>query len=704
MQRYHRSRYLRSGPENHLLRLFVARAFLCCDVERLVRFDELNARTLRTFPAEGYDKALLEDVGRVREWLERTVAECPENDFDAADVFSRNTAGIAAMVGLDEAELRVLRFALLFASAKTLDTIADECNAQMNEMESIDFVARVAGMDNDAVAGALSRRGRLRRSGLLTATRMSAADLASWLKTPHALTGVVFEPHPDPARLATSLFEPVVPSALGTEDFAHLAERVELLRRYLAGAVAARTPGVNVLLWGPPGTGKTELGRYLVEHAGADGFEVTTVDVDGDPIDTRERFHSYRLGQAMLEQRPRSILLFDEVEDVISDAGFETQGFRGASPLTKGLLNRTLESNPVPAIWITNTTLGVDTAFLRRFDLVLKLDNPDDEAKRRIAERTLDGIDVEARTLERMMAREAIGPAHLDKLRRVVERLELRSADEIDPVAHAVMDGDLEAVHELPLTLPKDGGRRPGHALPYDATLLNADSDLERIAGGVTPDASLRLCLYGPPGTGKTAWARHLAERTGRPITVTHQHEIRDCYVGETEKRLARAFREAERQGAVLVFDEVDSFLQDRGGAHQHHEVQAVNQFLTCLETYEGLLVCSTNLLDGLDPATLRRFDFKVRFDYLTPEQAARLPAMIADSLGMTPFGAAERAAARRALAGAALTPGDAEVLRRRYRALGETPDVARMIEDLRGEARFRTRGAGRMGFLVAGG
>jgi len=56
------------------------------------------------------------------------------------------------------------------------------------------------------------------------------------------------------------------------------------------------------------------------------------------------------------------------------------------------------------------------------------------------------------------------------------------------------------------------------------------------------------------------------------------------------------------------------SFLRDRTREHNAWEVTKVNELLTRMEAFEGLFVCSTNLIDDLDPAALRRFDLKVRF------------------------------------------------------------------------------------------
>jgi len=92
-------------------------------------------------------------------------------------------------------------------------------------------------------------------------------------------------------------------------------------------------------------------------------------------------------------------------------------------------------------------------------------------------------------------------------------------------------------------------------------------------------------------------------------------------WVGATEQNIAAAFAEARKKKMLLVFDEADSFLQDRRHAHHSWEVSQVNEMLTQMENHPLPFVCTTNLMDDLDQASLRRFTFKVKYDFLTHKQ-----------------------------------------------------------------------------------
>lgn len=67
-------------------------------------------------------------------------------------------------------------------------------------------------------------------------------------------------------------------------------------------------------------------------------------------------------------------------------------------------------------------------------------------------------------------------------------------------------------------------------------------------------------------------------------------------FVGESEKNIAKAFEEAKKQKKILLFDEVDSFFRERSYSSQSWEITQVNEFLTQMEKFEGIVICTTNL------------------------------------------------------------------------------------------------------------
>ena len=130
----------------------------------------------------------------------------------------------------------------------------------------------------------------------------------------------------------------------------------------------------------------------------------------------------------------------------------------------------------------------------------------------------------------------------------------------------------------------------------------------------------LNILLSGAPGSGKTAFVKYLAREVGAPLKVLKASDLVGRYTGETEKAIAKAFKEAKENGEILFLDEIDSFLQNRAGASHSWEVMQVNELLQQMEEFEGVMVGATNFVENLDKAVLRRFTYKLKLDYLTDE------------------------------------------------------------------------------------
>ena len=125
------------------------------------------------------------------------------------------------------------------------------------------------------------------------------------------------------------------------------------------------------------------------------------------------------------------------------------------------------------------------------------------------------------------------------------------------------------------------------------------------------------ILLWGPPGTGKSEFVNYLGQKLGRKVVVKMGSDILSRYVGDTEKSIREAFAEAEEENAILFLDELDGVMQNRAGASASWEVSEVNELLHQLEHFNGIMIGATNFKDNLDPAVLRRFTYKLQFDFL---------------------------------------------------------------------------------------
>lgn len=144
-------------------------------------------------------------------------------------------------------------------------------------------------------------------------------------------------------------------------------------------------------------------------------------------------------------------------------------------------------------------------------------------------------------------------------------------------------------------------------------------------------------------------------------------------HLGETQQKIESAFALARAQNALLLFDEVDTFLQQRQAASRHWETTQVNQMLIELDNHEGLFIASTNLLERLEKACLRCFDMTLHLGPLKSDMARQMFISTCERLGLT--GADWVEASRRA-ALRPLKPGETEqVLRRGRLTVPDSPE-----------------------------
>jgi hypothetical protein len=130
----------------------------------------------------------------------------------------------------------------------------------------------------------------------------------------------------------------------------------------------------------------------------------------------------------------------------------------------------------------------------------------------------------------------------------------------------------------------------------------------------------------GPPGTGKTLAAEVIAGDVGLDLYAVDLSAVVSKYIGETEKNLARIFREAQTSNAILLFDEADALFGKRTQVTDSHDRYAnieTSYLLQRLDAYTGTVILATNLRQNLDDAFTRRLRFLIDFTF--PDEAHRL-------------------------------------------------------------------------------
>ena len=596
----------------------------------------------------------------------------------------RNFIEFGRIFQLNSTEIVILQFlacAKVEPTLGNLQQLLDRCiSANPARYYSI-----VLGLPRLAVAKALSTNEKLHKCGLITPCPDRSKDF-DFFSEPVAeqLFRKAFDRNEVLKQFGVS---PPLPT-LGLGDFSHLQFNLDLLTPYLKRAISRQKVGVNILLHGPPGTGKTQLARIVGQAIGVPVFEFATEDADGDPIRALIRLRGLRVSAAIFGNTP-TIFVFDEAEDVFS-AVSDTD--KSAVQAHKGWFNRMLEKNKLPILWISNSIEKLDPAYVRRFDFILEVPIPPKKQRTRILEKTV-GKTVTKSLITQLAESEHLSPAVVARAHDVIRGIgkDLPTANR-DAAFSRIIANTLKAQGHPDPTKANVQVVQPGL---YDIDHLNTAADLQQIAANLRKSPSARLCLYGPPGTGKTSFGHWLANEIGQPLLLRKASDLLSPYVGVTEQKIAHTFETAKQDGAVLLIDELDSFLRDRTQTKHSWEVTQINEMLTQIETFSGILIASTNLINQLDPASMRRFDLKLHFDYMRPEQIRSLLSAYCLKLAL-PLPSSQILKFTDQMEHT--TPGDFAAVARRH-AFQPFRDAGDLLDAVMSEAELKTRQSRSIGF-----
>ena len=410
-------------------------------------------------------------------------------------------------------------------------------------------------------------------------------------------------------------------------------------------------PTKGILLFGPPGTGKTKIARIIAHEAKASFYAVSGTEFVSKWYGESEA-NLRRIFEEAYNNRP-SVLFFDELEAFLPK---RTELSRSDAP-EKGVVGTFLsytdglgKTDGVLLVGATNHPELIDPAALRpgRFDKVIYVSPPGKEARAKILRHFFSGkpiakdVDVEkiAERMERFTGADiqaVYSEAARSAMKRGRGKVEAINADDFETALNGTKPSvtikmlreyemlseqfmrrskraKVEEVTERPVLGWKDvaGLGDVKEALHEAIEMPLTHPELFR-QYGVKPTRG--ILLFGPPGCGKTFLAKVVASEAKAHFIHVKGPELLKGVVGESESKMRDLFvRARENIPCVLFFDEIDSFAGARGTSNESGS-KILTQFLTEMDGVEELkgvvVLGATNRLDTLDPALLRpgRFD-----------------------------------------------------------------------------------------------
>jgi len=223
------------------------------------------------------------------------------NNVEVSHPLKENVEKLAKLVGLSIAERRILEFIVLLHTESALDN-ATESLKMISGSKLTQVLSKVLDLPENEVRYALSPRGTLSRSGLILVSRLGVGYLKSFLDLlSDQFTNEIIsaDADSDPSSFMRDIIKSSAPATLGLNAYPHTASSLNLLLPYLDAAFESRRRGVNILLYGKPGTGKSELSKVLSQSLDCQLLEIASEDSAGDAVDGENRLRAFRVAQGL---------------------------------------------------------------------------------------------------------------------------------------------------------------------------------------------------------------------------------------------------------------------------------------------------------------------------------------------------------------------------------------------------------------------
>ena len=519
----------------------------------------------------------------------------------------KNVSNLKMMFKLSDPEIELCVFLFIISAFKEAESFFDD-HLNCTKFSGKKYLCNVLGFKQNELIDIYN--GTLKRAELLEVNKWDielADPFLNWFQNPsdQIFSEDFYSPIPGNNTL------PVDCHFIG-------GEKIKLLLGILKERPKTST---HILLYGSPGTGKTSFSYGLTKGLGIPAYEIVR-EKDNKTLSRRT---SIRACLNMTNTGKGSIILVDEADNILNT---RFSWFMRGETQDKGWLNKLLEEPGVRMIWITNNIDSVEESVLRRFAYSLhfkpfnyrqRIQLWDNILRKNKVKRFVNRSDIEHLAKKYNVSAGAIDIA----VKKGIELIP-NSKKKFHRSVSIALDAHLMLMHSGEKPVNKNQIEKN-----YSLDGLNIHGDIRAIIDQLEmfdrflkdsyPDniLNMNLLFYGPPGTGKSELARYIAEHLHKEIIHKRYSDLQSMWVGEGEKNIKYAFAEAEAQEAILVIDEADSLLFSRDRAIRSFEISFTNEFLTQMERYKGILICTTNRLKDLDHASIRRFNHKVEFDYL---------------------------------------------------------------------------------------
>lgn len=559
-------------------------------------------------------------------WLREFSSTTKIFDFKDRTLINR-IEEIRKIFKLSELDAEIIQLAYYYQTYQQVNQLAEIVNEYLsvrtlrhgNNLPDV-TIAAMLGQSRSKIQKALMSSASLSRFKLLDEEHELSPEIV------HYLEGLCKNP------VIQNYYRLIERPALPLNEFFVSAKDVKILTQLYRQR--KKNQAINILLYGAPGTGKTEFALSLSHYLGASLYAINANDLNNERIDNDAnnfRIRSFAACQNTIENK-KAVILLDEADSMLNSI---PSFFLLKNSADKGLINSTLDESKSFTIWITNYIDGMDDSTKRRFNYAINFKKMNIIQRMKVWQYKIEEYHLDpffsCDDIEYFAENYEINAGNIDLALQNLSIINKSRSNKqrFNDAMEQILRSQYRLIHDKEICRSK----KDNILRSYSLDGLNVTGDLHRSVETLKQFShilknsednlkfkNLNVLLFGPPGTGKTEFVHFIARTLKRKLHIKRGSDILSPYIGMTERLIREAFEEAQDNQSILFLDEIDSLLFGRGNANRSWEMSQVNELLNGMENFNGILMAATNFKHAVDQAAIRRFSIKLEFDYLTPE------------------------------------------------------------------------------------
>ncbi len=388
----------------------------------------------------------------------------------------------------------------------------------------------------------------------------------------------------------------------------------------------------KIFIYGIPGTGKTEFIKKIINTLGVRSLWINSENFTSNKklLFKEENSPLSSIFKAYYFATKNDIIIIDEADYLLNNTTINLFGI----DKKKSIINGFLEKCNKRIIFISNEYKTVHESVIRRFDHIIYFNHFKTEDKKKLwksyinnskLNKYIKNKDISELTKNYYANASQISNAVLNT-QIIIENNKNITKSKIKQYLKTF----LKAKENFAQKEEKDQQSHKPITSEYDYNLLNIDKNIDELLNSLkyvkkeikkSKFLNYSIAFWGIPGTGKTEFAKYLCKTLKMNIKYYRYSDLISPFVGVSEKNIKKMFDETDGKKEILFIDEADSLISDRKQNTRDWKNSITNEILTNMENFNGIIICSTNLINHLDDAIIRRFTLKIKFDKLKNDQ-----------------------------------------------------------------------------------